>query len=195
MYPDCHTPRLHSNRPKIRLKYLPNLWGQVHSETEGELNIAQTQLVGSYRIFKTGKPQKFVLDTGSPFTIISYDVWLLHKNQSMKPELVSWGDEPPSTHHKIPWGSTTLQGEFHWVDLELREFGRDRVNDPVVDCRMLAFCLTQFTTGLPPVLLGLGCQGIESQGLCLNLGKGESPDKRGYDAWLIDLSKGTGYAP
>ena len=206
MYPDCHTSKIHSNCKKIRLRYTPYARGQVHSDindnhngcSRGDKCISQTRLEGNCRLFKTGI-KHFILDTGAPFTIVSHDVWRSCQHHWTKPELVSWDNgtlsTEPSDKHAITWGSRNLQGEFHWVDFELLGFGRHDVRDSVIDTRILAFCLTQSIEGLPDVLLGLGCQGIESHGLCLNLGKDEYSVTGQHDAWLIDLRKGSAHAP
>jgi hypothetical protein len=186
MFPNCCNLKIDPDFKRVRLNYVARRWGVVKSEDNSDSLIAVNRLEGKCAIFGESKMKhQFIVDTGAPFTIISHHAWKKHRENMKQPAKVNWESGLP-----LNWGGTNLEGEFHWVDIQLAEFEHEKLNENVLNCHVLAFCLTNDQiTALPAVLLGLGGQGIESRGLCINLSKGVNEKTRKHDAWLIDVNK------
>ena len=190
MFPDCCNSKINPDLKRVRLKYVPRITGVVKSDDKSKSDdlVAQTRLMGTCAIpGNSTRTYKFVVDTGSPFTIISNFTWQPHKKTN-HPLKVKWGDNSERESHELQVAGKTLKGQFHWVDILLAEFEHNPLKEPALNFHVLAFCVTDDEAPeMPDVILGLGCRGIESRGLCINLAKGEDLSDQ-HDAWLIDVN-------
>ena len=123
-------------RQKIRLSYHIAIKGRAQTQPSKFLHVAGNRLRGFCRLCGDGEPFVFDVDTGSPFTIVPYDISQRCALNEMTNARSEWyqrsenGTEALGPLKSVPWGGVEVLGEFHWVTLNLYEFDHHEMDDP-----------------------------------------------------------------